>query len=60
MSKKKNYKHFRVRDAPTDWVGSLEPCNFRKITKLQTLKQLELWQDENQNESDIIKFPEAE
>lgn len=55
---KRKFKHFRDRDAPTDWIRPLESVSFSKVIKKEfnQLNQLELWpEEENQEESVIIK-----
>lgn len=54
---KRQFKHFRDRDAPTEWVKSLDACSFTKIVKKEfnKLNQLLLWEEEDQEESVITK-----
>lgn len=57
MSKKKYFKHFRDRDAPTDWVKPLDACSFTKKIKKEfnILNQLSLWEEEETKELGITK-----
>lgn len=61
MSKRK-FKHFRDRDAPTDWIRPLESVSFSKVIKKEfnQLNQLELWEEEETKESVITKCLEEE
>lgn len=56
MAKKRSFKHFRDRDAPTDWVRPLEEVSFTKVVKkkFNQLNQLELWPEEDLKAEDSV------
>lgn len=62
MAKKSSFKHFRDRDAPTDWIRPLEEVSFSKVIKkdFNQLNQLSLWEEEEVNELGITKFHAVE
>lgn len=54
---KRKFKHFRDRDAPTEWIKPLSACSFSETIKKEFnhLNQLSLWDEEETKELGITK-----